>query len=220
MGSIMARNFEERPDTGQRTSPSVQLLLAALNDTPQGAIQGSARDKIIELLRGCWQDLEGADETSMEAWKICRLEDLSWNPPLLSFTIERHGATVLGSSRAELHKWTVIPNLATAKCAPGGYRQLVKAAPKLDVKSIAARVCDAVQQGPASNCDLVKQGIVVWRDSGHCSINHLALLPSDGYRQTVAGRRRRLRDELRKRMQALGWQLRHFNLSRLHRSAA
>jgi hypothetical protein len=207
MGSIMARNFEERPDTGQRTSPSVQLLLAALNDTPQGAIQGSARDKIIELLRGCWQDLEGADETSMEAWEICRLEDLSWNPPLLSFTIERHGATVLGSSRAELHKWTVIPNLATAKCAPGGYRQLVKAAPKLDVKSIAARVCDAVQQGPASNCDLVKQGIVVWRDSGHCSINHLALLPSDGYRQTVAGRRRRLRDELRKRMQALGWQL-------------
>jgi hypothetical protein len=53
----------------------------------------------------------------------------------------------------------------------------------------------------------VKQRIVVWRDSGHCSINHLALLPSDGYRQTVAGRRRRLRDELRKRMQALGWQL-------------
>jgi hypothetical protein len=109
--------------------------------------------------------------------------------------------------RAERHEWTVNPNLATADCAPVGYRQLKPTAPRLDVKSIAARVCDAVQQGPASNCDLVKQRIVVWRDSGHCSINHLELLPSDGYRQTVAGRRRRLRDELRKRMQALGWQL-------------
>jgi hypothetical protein len=207
MGSVMTRNFEERPDTGQRTSPSVQLLLAALNDIPQGAIQGSARDEIIELLAGCWQDLEGADETSMEAWKIRRAEDLSWNPPLLSFTIERHGATVHGSSRAELHEWTVNLNLATAHCAQGQYRQLKPTAPRLDVKPIAARVCDAVQQGPASNCDLVKQKIVVWRDSGHCSINHLALLPRDGPRETVAGRRRRLRDELRKGMQALGWQL-------------
>jgi hypothetical protein len=39
---------------------------------------------------------KGADETSMEAWKIRRAEDLSWNPPHLSFTIERHGPTVHG----------------------------------------------------------------------------------------------------------------------------
>src|SRR6266516_12300 len=89
-----------------------------------------------------------------------------------------------------------------ADCRPG--RSFFQAGVRARV---AARVCDALQQGPASNCGLVKQGIVVWRDSGHCSINYLALLPSDGPSQTVAGRRRRLCDELGKRMQALGWQL-------------
>jgi hypothetical protein len=143
----------------------------------------------------------------MKDCKLRRLEDLSWNPPVLSFTIERHGATVLGSTRGELHKWTVNPGLATAHCISGGYRQLMPTAPKLDVQSIAARVCDAVQQGPASNCDLVKKGIVVWHGSDHVSIKHGALVPSDGYQQTVAGRRRRFRNELTSRMNTLGWQL-------------
>ena len=203
----MARDFEKDPDTGRKILSSVRALLNELNDGPQGAIRGAARDKIIRLLAHCWQDLEGADETSMKDWKLDRLEDLSWNPPVLSFTIERHGGTVLGSTRAELHEWTVNLNLATAHCAPGGYRQLVPVAPRLDVKSIAARVCDTVQQGQASNCDFVKQGIVVWHGSDHVSIKHGALIPRGGYQQTVAGRRRRFRNELMKRMTTFGWQL-------------
>jgi hypothetical protein len=196
----MVQDFEGAP--GQKTLLSVRPLLNKLNDTPQGPIKGPTRDEIISLLAKCWQDLEGADQTSMKDWKLSRLENLSWNPPVFSFTIERHGATVLGSTRAELQEWTVNLNLATAHCATGGYRQLVPTAPKLDVKPIAAGVCDAVRQGPA-----LKQGIVVWHDSDHVSIRHDVLIPSDGYQQTVAGRRRRFRNELTNRMKAIGWKL-------------
>jgi hypothetical protein len=151
----MAQDLEKGTDTGRKTLPSIQPLSDELSNTPRGAIQDAARDKIIGLLADCWHDFEGADETSMKDLKLTRAEDLSWMPPVLSFTIERHGATVLGSTRAELYQWTVNLNLMTASCARSGYRQLAPAAPRLDVKPIAALVCDAVQQGQTSNCDLV-----------------------------------------------------------------
>jgi hypothetical protein len=204
---LMAQDLAKGTDTGQKTLPSIQALSDELSNTPRGAIQDAARDKIIGLLAHCWHDLQGADETSMKDCKLTRAEDLSWMPPVLSFTIERHGATVLGSTRAELDEWTVNLNLMTASCARSGYRQLTLAAPRLDVKPIAARVCDAVQQGQASNCELVGQGIVAWHGSDHVSIKHGALIPSDGYQQTIKGRRLRFRNELTNMMEALGWKL-------------
>jgi hypothetical protein len=82
----MARDFETDPDTGQKIIlASVRPLLNELNNVPQGAIRGATRDKIIKLLGDCWLDLEGANETSMKDWKLSRLEDLSWNPPVLFF---------------------------------------------------------------------------------------------------------------------------------------
>jgi hypothetical protein len=36
-----------------------------------------------------------------------RMEKPIWNPPILTFRIERHGAAALGSSRAEVQEWTV-----------------------------------------------------------------------------------------------------------------
>jgi hypothetical protein len=53
----------------------------------------------------------------------------------------------------------------------------------------------------------VKQGIVVWHGSDHVSIKQGALIPRDGYQQTIAGRRRRFRNELMKGMTTFGWRL-------------
>src|SRR5262249_58671670 len=92
-----------------------------------------------------------------------RAERLGGNPPVIAYTIERTVATVLGTSRAELHRWSVDMHQRTARCERGRYRQLLPTAPRLDVKPIAARVCEAVQQGPSSDCDLVKLGILVWK---------------------------------------------------------
>jgi hypothetical protein len=192
----------------KRCLPSIQRLSDELSNTPQGVIPEPAKGKIIGLLADCWPDLEGTDDTSMKDWKLNRLEDLTWNPPdELSFIIERHGRTVRGSTRAEVHKWIINLNLGTASCNPAGHRQLVPLAPRLDVKPIAARVCDAVQQGPASNCELVKQEVVVWNGGDCALIKHSALIPNDGYLQTITGRRRRFRNELINMMKTLGWEL-------------
>ena len=50
----------------------------------------------------------------MKVWKIRRdagPEDLTWDPPNLCFSIDRHGGTVMGSKRAERQTWML--NLQT-----------------------------------------------------------------------------------------------------------
>jgi hypothetical protein len=190
------------------SASSVQPLRDALQKTSRGAITEQA-GHIIGLLADCWSEIAGAHVTSMTASKLDRAEKLSWSPPILSFTVERHGATVLGSTRAELQEWEVDLDLAIARHIGGRHRQLVPAAPRLDVNPIATRVCDVVQQGPASECDLVKAGTVTWLADREVVIKHGDLIPNTGfeYRQTLAGRRARLRRELTDRMTALGWQL-------------
>ena len=186
---------------------SVRSLLDELKNTPRGAIGGQFSQNIMSLLVGCWHELEGANETAMTPLKLYRAEDVWWDPPVLSFTIERHGATVHGSSRAALHRWSVNLHELAAHCEQGKYRQLRRTAPRLDVKPIAERICAAVQLGPASDSDLVKSGILVWKTDDKVSIKHGVLISNDGYQQTVAGRRRRFRKELMNRMQGIGWSL-------------
>jgi hypothetical protein len=50
----------------QKILPSVRPLLDELKNTPHGAIEGHNRDKILGRLANCWQELIGADDTSMK----------------------------------------------------------------------------------------------------------------------------------------------------------
>jgi hypothetical protein len=205
----MERHFPVRTMNCNRdnmSDSSIQRLRDALREFPQGPIKSDAF-RIISLLADCWDQLKGGDETSMRGFKLDRAEQLSWDPPLLSFTIERHGATVLGSTRAELQDWTVDLESLTISHTEGRYRQLTPAKPELDVKPIAQRVCDAVQQGPGSGCELVNKGMVVWQSPYRVTIKQGMLIPNDGFKQTIEGRRRRFRDELIERMDAVGWKL-------------
>ncbi len=60
----------------------------------------------------------------MHAGKLGRMEDVRWEPPVLSFRIERHGAMGVGSTRAELQNWRVDFDLKPAQCeCSRGYRQ-------------------------------------------------------------------------------------------------
>ena len=187
-----------------RESMTINTLIQVLGQTSPGALTKDVCDKVVPLLRECWQDFRGWDETSMQPWKLDRAEELHWNPPLLSFTIERHGAIVLGSTRAELQRWKLNLTTRTAQGLPQGYRQLRPVSPKLDVKSIAADVCEAVRQGSKSNSDLVRKGVVVWKGDDEVWIYHGKLI-SGGFKQTVGGRRKRFREELTNMMEPLGW---------------
>jgi hypothetical protein len=183
----------------------IQALLDQLKAIPAGQIEKVAYAKITRLLADCWRQLEGASDTSMTAEKLHRAKDLAWNPPCLSFLIERHGGTVLGSTRAELHQWTVNLDRQTAQCEEAGYRQLTPTVPRLNVRPVAARVRDAVQQGRTSNCQLANDGVLIWRGDDQVEVVHGKLIPGGGYQQTVAGRRRQFRNELVRLMKDIGW---------------
>jgi hypothetical protein len=186
---------------------SLSSLLTMLTNTPRGAIEGQVKHKVLSHLASCWDELKGADQTAMEPWKLARTEEMSWNPPILSFFIERHGATVAGSTRAELQHWSIDIHRRTADCMQAGRRQVRKASPRLSVEPIAARVCEAVQRGPTSQCDLVRERIIEWKDVNEVCIHHGKLILDQMPKQTVVDRRKRLRMELEARMQTIGWSL-------------
>jgi hypothetical protein len=136
-----------------------------------------------------------------------KVEQVSWSPPYLSFTIVRHGRTVLSSSRGDLHDWKVNLESLEATYTEGGYRQLRPNAPRLDVKFLSERLLATVQQGPGSDSELVLNKTFVWKDKNHVTIQPSKLIPTEGFRETIEGRRRRLRTELTRRMSELGWRL-------------
>ncbi len=155
--------------------------------------------RLIELLAAVWPSLDGADDEAMASSKVGRLEDPEWQPPLLTFRIERHGALVLGGTRADMQTWTVDLNHATATPTDDGYRQLVPRAAPLKVEPLVAEIVELVAAGAAD--DRLK-----WSpDRGTVRIIIGKAIPDDGFQRTVAGRRKRLRGKLGPALGASGW---------------
>ncbi len=76
-----------------------------LKTLPPGEVQEVS--KVEELLSACWGDLSTGGG-GMEGYKLHnRMEAVKWEPPVLTFEIERHGGPVLGSVNAEVQCWTV-----------------------------------------------------------------------------------------------------------------
>jgi hypothetical protein len=187
---------------------TIETMVGVLSGVPAGAIPASMRNELFKLVAASWHEFAGSDETSMGAWKILRDEgpwDVSWIPPCLSFTIERHGGTVLGSSRAEKQRWTLNLEKRTADHVQTGFRQLRPNAPKLDVKSLADEVCNAVQEGPSSPSRFISDRIVVWKNDDEVIVFHGKIV-GGAYQRTVSGRRRRFRADLETKMAVIGWE--------------
>ena len=99
------------------------------------------------LLAEVWDDL-GGDGGGMVGCKlISRMEQVEWHPPALTFTIERHGGTVLGSTRAEMQHWTVDFDSRTATLERTSIRQLSPTASRVDIAPIAAEIAESIIGG-------------------------------------------------------------------------
>lgn len=102
------------------------------------------------LLADCWDNIQRSDDGGMQAYKLVgRIEQPVWEPPLLSFNIERHGGTVQGSSRAEIQRWTINLALTTATVSEAGYRQLYRQQSpwtKAHAEKAAQEVSDLINQ--------------------------------------------------------------------------
>jgi hypothetical protein len=188
---------------------TIRELSSLLGKVPAGNVPTSISDELFKLVMASWDEFANSDETRMEAWKILRDEgpkEVAWSPPQLSFTIERHGGTVLGSTRAERQRWTLDLKRGTADYSQIGFRQLYPNAPKLDVKGLADEVCKAVQEGPSSTSRHVSDGVIVWKNDDELTVFHGKIVGGE-YRQTVSGRRKRFRADLETKMKMVGWEL-------------
>ena len=119
-----------RLDTEMDDFSALEAMLSKLaSGEPSPEIYG----KIETLLARCWDHFLGSGEEGMYGKKLLhRAEKLSWRPPILTFSIERHGGIARGSKRAEIHTWAVDLERRTACIADRKRTQKFPAAARLD----------------------------------------------------------------------------------------
>jgi len=181
-------------------SESLKEIRSYLAALPQGRIEDTG--KIESLLAACWDELSGSEEGGMLGYKLCsRTENMEWNPPLLTFEIERHGATVHGSVSAELQSWVVDVNLASAQLSPNSSKRIVgKRQPSINVNPIAEDIVKLVVTG-------TDDARLRWYDTAKVKVLISKILPKgSAVKQTLVGRRKRLGNAIAARLEQEGWQ--------------
>ena len=163
-----------------------------------GRIDTSIEGEVRQLLSECWNSLSGSSETSMADRKVGRAEKFSWQPPILSFEIERHGGAVNGSKFGEIQQWSVNLDELRATHATIGRRRLTDLEPKLDVGALALEVFDLIQQKQSDER-------LTWMDDACVRINMTRVIPDGPAKQTTAGRRKRFRCAIEPLMIPGGW---------------
>ena len=107
----------------QKYSKSMKKLYKYLKRIKPGPIKDIV--KLESHLVECWYDFNGSSQKGMRAEPLCgRMENVRWEPPILSFHIKRHRVCVCRTSRAESQEWYL--NIDTWKAHRGldGYRFL------------------------------------------------------------------------------------------------
>jgi hypothetical protein len=177
---------------------SMMRLKGYLAGTGVGSVPDVA--SVEGLLAECWDSFGGSDEAGMEGSKLLgRMEDVRWQPPILSFIIERHGGTVCGSTRAELHHWEVDLDKGSARIVKVSHRQLVTMAPRLSIRALAAEIAEAVLGGWPNQH-------VRREDDGSIRVLLSKIFPAgSGFQRTVASRRKRLIQYVSEKLAEQGW---------------
>jgi len=136
----------------------------------------------------------------MKSYKLPgRIENLYWNPPILRFEIERHGGTVLGSTRAEIQKWDLNVENRTANLTRTSYRQIKSRQKNLNVKPIAKEIAKIIVNKEIDEW-------LRWSKDGSVHVKIGKIIPENSaLQQTVANRRKRFRKELDELLKRKGW---------------
>jgi hypothetical protein len=175
----------------------IDSLSQHLATLPPGPISNPG--DLERLLAACWHEFQG-DDCGMTGQKLLgRMEEVIWEPQTLSFTVERHGGTVLGSSRATLQEWRLDLDKRTAWCEERRFRQVRARQPRLDVRALAEAVARLI-------LGRQEDGRLQWFEDGRVRVLVGEVLPGgSAVAQTLAGRRKRFRQALRERLADEGW---------------
>lgn len=159
--------------------------------------QGLEPGAVASHLAGCWDDLAVNDRTNMRPDKLWRIEDPVWIPPRLEFSIERHGQTVNGSTRATVYRWSVDLEKATAEIIGEKRIQLYAMDARLNVKLIAEELAAIIIHGKND------PRITIGKD-GTVRLKVGEIVPATNA-WTTSDRRKRLRKYLSEMLAQHGW---------------
>jgi hypothetical protein len=147
------------------------LLKRQLFELPPGEVAQAGR--VAMRLAGCWHEFTGSGSERMHAGKLGRMEAAHRDPPVLSFTIERHGAMSVGSTRAELQQWRIDLDRKTARCERSrSYRQALARAEAVSIEPIARELAESIIAGRADQR-------LKWQGGGTVRVLMAKLFPYD-----------------------------------------
>ena len=191
-----------RPMKTQATNKpgAVKDLTQALRTMPTNCLfDDNQRVAIIDLLTSAWNSFDGGDATAMADDKLWRAEDMVWNPPVLSFKIERHGGTVNGSSRADVYEWGANLETLQADCEKVSYRQKRPNGKRLDTKKLAMEIAKQILGHQ-------KTPYLEWLLPNRVRLRISQVITANN-KQTAGSRRARLRRDLSAQLEQHGWHL-------------
>lgn len=178
-------------------------LVRLMANIPSGKIESNSdiSSEIERTLYEVWSSLDGVGEGGMAPYKLLgRMESIVWAPPFLSFKIERHGGTVMGSVYGELQNWVVNVDGCTVRLDGVGKRLLGKRQPPLDVKPLVAEIVALIADGCED--DRLK-----WKNKNQrVQVQIGKIIPDNVIMQTLIGRRKRFSTRLQEALAQLGWQ--------------
>lgn len=173
-------------------------LRSFLSKVQPGRI-GVTHDLEQHLARS-WEELSG-EVGNMEGSKVIgRIEHVTWSPPILTFTIERHGGTVLGSVYAATQYWTVDIANGTASLEPGESRLVGARERPLRIEPLTEEVVKLVVSGK-------DDPRLKWHSASKVRVLISKILPKGPTAQkTLIGRRRRLARAIEESLSIHGWE--------------
>jgi hypothetical protein len=129
------------------TTDSYDELVRFLNGLNDGPLDGEVALLLSKLLAVSWESFDGNSESSMAAHKIeGRAHGFKWKSPILTFEIDRHGGTVLGSTRADRQEWTIDLEKRTARPITIGYSQLSRRASPFKAGPVIDRFVNVISR--------------------------------------------------------------------------
>jgi len=178
----------------------IKILREYVTNLKDGKVDDEHEETLITLLSRTWDLFSDSSETSMNAEKLGRIDNVIFKyPDVITFEIERHGATVHGSVYAHVHKWTLNLTEMKAICDPYYKKRLVgKRDAPLKTQPLAQKVADAVINYDRDNKDLV------WKSYDKVKILVGNIIPETN-EQTTASRRKRFRNRLDEMLKTHGW---------------
>jgi hypothetical protein len=170
-----------------------------LNELSPGCIPEDKETPLITLLQNAWDLLNPDYREDLFAYKLVRMEEPRWEPPVFSFSIERHGSTAMGSTRADIQHWTINLDTLELDCKITGYRQVTEAQPGVDVTPMADELVPyIVNKSP--------HDWLQWTAKGRARVLTGKIFPDNSApKETIVGRRRRLLRSLENQLTPLGW---------------